>query len=330
MQQQLDERSIPYRETENGFEAQECHTRRIREIEKTYQAPSSTIRDRLRDDVDSFLYQSKSFDEFLEKMRAAKYEVRQGKYLSVKPPYGQRFIRLKSLGSFYDEFSLKNRLKAKNSFESRLDQEIEDLKTKKTPNLCVLQEVQKYIMFVEKGELTIRKKVKSKPYSWLNDQELDKLLALNKMLNEGMTAADIRRKAETLEAVARDKSKELERAENDLRAYMEMKEKIEMVFEGKSSDAFTLEQAKAAVREYPQINRSNYRNIDKVVNPAKEKVQELSGEHQAIRAELKQVTDVLSVIEQTANRTFVQHLVKEQTRIAASELLMNGIVRADF
>ena len=325
VQDEMRKEGIRFRETDNGFEVQECYTRRIREIEKTYQAPAATIRDRLRDDIDSFLYQSKSFDEFLIKMQDAKYEVKQGKYISVKPPYGQRFIRLKSLGSFYDEFSLKNRMKAKNRFESRLDKAIKELEAKKAPNLCVLQEVRHYIAFVEKGKLPIRKKDKEKPYSLVNDQELDKLLLLNKMLNEGMTADEIRQKAETLEATAQNKGAELERAENDLRAFMEMKEQIEIVFEGKKSGVFTLEQAKAAVRMYPDINASNYRNIDKVVDPAKKKVQILSGEHQAIRTELKQVTDVLSIIEKTTNHTYVQHLDEEQRRIRASELVINGI-----
>ena len=76
---------------------------------------------------------------------------------------------------------------------------------------------------------------------------------------------------------------------------------------------------------YPDINASNYRNIEKVVEPAQEQVQKLSAEHQAIRAELKEVTDALSVIEKATNHTFVQHLLADQRRVAASELLMNGI-----
>lgn len=324
VQDALRKEGIRFRETDNGFEAQECYTRRIREIEKTYQAPASTIRDRLRTDIDSILYQSKTYDEFLEKLQAAKFEIKKGKYVSVKPPYGQRFIRLKSLGDFYDEFSLKNRLNIKKRFEDRLDKKIKELETVKDPNLCVLQEVRHYIAVVHKGDLPIRIKDKAQPYSWLNDQELDKLLALNNMLNKGMDAAAIRQKAESLEADAQKKGAELERAENDLRQYLEMKEKIEIVFE-KKTGAFTLEQAKAAVRMYPDINESNYRNIDKVVEPAQEKVQRLSAEHQAKRAELKQVTDALSVMERATNHTFVQHLVAEQRRIAASELLMNGI-----
>lgn len=324
VQEALRKEGIRFRETDNGFEVQECYTRRIREIEKTYQAPASTIRDQLRTDIDSILYQSKTYDEFLEKLQAAKFEIKQGKYVSVKPPYGQRFIRLKSLGNFYDEFSLKNRLNAKKRFEDRLDQKIKELETVKTPKLCVLQEVRHYIAVVHKGALPIRIKDKAQPYSWINDQELDKLLALNDMLNKGMDAAAIRQKAETLESDAQKKGVELERAENDLRQYLEMKEKIEIVFE-KKTGAFTLEQAKAAVRMYPDINGTNYRNIDKVVEQAQEKVQKLSVQHEAKRTELKQVTDVLTVMERATNHTFVQHLVADQRRVAASELLMNGI-----
>lgn len=325
VQDAMRKEGIHFRETDNGFEVQECFTRRIREIEKTYQAPSSTIRDRLRDDIDRFLLQSHKYDEFIEKLKAANFEVKQGKYLSVKPPYGQRFIRLKSLGNFYDEFSLKNRLKANAVFEDRLTQKIKELENKPSTQLCVLQEITHYNTVAKKGDLPLRRKDQSKYVNWVNDRELDKLLALYKMLKDGMTADDIRQKAEALESDAQKKGTELEDAENDLRQYLEMKEKIEIVFEGKQSGAFTLDQAKSAVRMYPNINASNYRNIDTVVEPAKEKVQKLAADHQAIRAELKQVTDVLSVIEKATNHTFVQHLLMDQRRVAASELLINGI-----
>ena len=98
-----------------------------------------------------------------------------------------------------------------------------------------------------------------------------------------------------------------------------------MVFEGKKSDVFTIEQARSAVRKYPNITAENYQNIDKVVEPAKEKVRQLTEEHQRLRDELREVTDALSIIERASNHTFVDHLVESQKRIEASEVLMNGI-----
>lgn len=232
---------------------------------------------------------------------------------------------MKSLGEYYDEFSLKNRMKEKKKYEAYLDKRIKELEAVKAPNLCVLQEVRHYIVTVHKGDLPMRKKNAAKPYCWSNDPEIDKLLVLNKMLNDGMDAAAIRAKAEAIETEAQNKAAELEHAENMLRQYLEIKDKIEIVFEGKKSDVFTLEQAKATVRMYPDINSSNYRRIELIIAPAQEKVQQLSAEHQAIRAELKQITDTLGIIEKATNHTFVQHLLADQLRVDASELLMNGI-----
>ena len=98
-----------------------------------------------------------------------------------------------------------------------------------------------------------------------------------------------------------------------------MKEKIEIVFEHKASDAFTLEEAKAAVRMYPEINSMNYRNIEKVVKPAQENVQRLSAEYQAVLSELKQVTDSLSIIERVKSHTYVNGLIETEKRIRQEE-----------
>ena len=53
---QLAQRKITYLETDNGFEAQLCYVDEIRRIEKSYRAPSATIRERLRDDIDQTMY----------------------------------------------------------------------------------------------------------------------------------------------------------------------------------------------------------------------------------------------------------------------------------
>lgn len=62
VQSQLDEKNIPYHQTENGFEAQECYIDEIRKIEKEFK-PTGSIREKIRDDVDRLLMQSASVDE---------------------------------------------------------------------------------------------------------------------------------------------------------------------------------------------------------------------------------------------------------------------------
>ena len=74
-----------FRETENGFEAQQCYVDEIRQVEGLYRRPKQAARDQLRDDIDKALMQSKDFDEFLKRLERLKYEVR--------PENISRFVR---------------------------------------------------------------------------------------------------------------------------------------------------------------------------------------------------------------------------------------------
>ena len=97
MQAVLDRERIPYRETDNGFEAQECYVDAIRHIEAQYQEQPRSLRDKLRDDIERMLMMSKDFDELLQRLRDAHYEIKQGKYIAVRPENARNYIRLKSL-----------------------------------------------------------------------------------------------------------------------------------------------------------------------------------------------------------------------------------------
>lgn len=70
-----------------------------------------TVRGMVRADVDAALLRSRSFSDFLARLRAQGYEVRtQGKYLAVRPSGSSRYVRLKSLGEDYTEDAIRARL----------------------------------------------------------------------------------------------------------------------------------------------------------------------------------------------------------------------------
>lgn len=70
-----------------------------------------TVRDMVRADVDAALLHSRSFSDFLTRLRAQGYEVRtEGKYLAVRPSGSSRYVRLKSLGEDYTEDAIRARL----------------------------------------------------------------------------------------------------------------------------------------------------------------------------------------------------------------------------
>lgn len=64
----------------------------------------------IRNKIDILIPKVKSFDEMLEELEQQGYSIKRGKYISVKAPEQQRFIRLKTLGDEYSEESISRRI----------------------------------------------------------------------------------------------------------------------------------------------------------------------------------------------------------------------------
>ena len=67
-------------------------------------------RDMIKRDLDACILQADSFDEFLLMMKEKGYEIKQNKYLAVKPKGMQRYCRCKSLGDAYTEEKIRQRI----------------------------------------------------------------------------------------------------------------------------------------------------------------------------------------------------------------------------
>ena len=63
--------------------------------------------------VDTLIPQVSSFEELLQRLQAAGYEIKPGKYISCRAPGQERFTRLKTLGADYTEEALKERISGK-------------------------------------------------------------------------------------------------------------------------------------------------------------------------------------------------------------------------
>ena len=73
----------------------------------------TTVRDLIRRDIDAALVGSLSYDMLLETLRRQGYTVKRSpkvKHTAIRPPGGQRFVRLDSLGDGYTEADLMQRL----------------------------------------------------------------------------------------------------------------------------------------------------------------------------------------------------------------------------
>ena len=64
----------------------------------------------IRDEIDKLIPTVNSLDELLQALEERGYEVKRGKYISVKAPGQERFVRTKTLGEEYTEESLNTRI----------------------------------------------------------------------------------------------------------------------------------------------------------------------------------------------------------------------------
>lgn len=71
-------------------------------------------RDMIKRDLDACILQADNFDEFLRMMQEKGYEIKQNKYLAVKPMGMQRYCRCKSLGDAYTEEKIRQRIEMEN------------------------------------------------------------------------------------------------------------------------------------------------------------------------------------------------------------------------
>ncbi len=328
VQMKMESQKIPFRETENGFEAQECFVQRIRYIEKQYK-PHQSYREKLRDDVDCTLMQSQTFDGFLKRMELLGYEIKQGKYLAMRPAGGENFIRLKSLGEHYYDTALKNRLRSKLEFEKDCAEKgkIAESENKYSEKCWVLKTIQFYTVSFRKGGLRMKRRHSQKPFTWKNDAELDILLRLNKMINAGATLDSLRNDFTKQGQILEDCEKAVQNSQRGLDSFLDLKEKISIVFQGKKSTKYTDSQACAALREYPMITMDNYRKIDELVQSETEKLQKAKENLQAEKQKLKDTSDLVTAMERVMNGTFVQNLIGEERQRRESKFVLNGLKR---
>lgn len=71
-------------------------------------------REMIQRDVDACIMQAESFEEFLDLMMEKGYDIKQNRYLAVKPLGMQRFCRCKSMGEDYTEERIRERIRREN------------------------------------------------------------------------------------------------------------------------------------------------------------------------------------------------------------------------
>lgn len=327
IQSKMEALNIPYVETEFGFDAQQCYAEQIRKWEKDFRSSSKSFREILIDDIDRLLVQCNDVEELYKKLKAEGYEIKRGKFISVRPPMAERFIRLKSLGEEYNERALQNRIQHCMKFESKLNENIEKAKTENSPAFKTLNTMRFYIVTFKRGMLPCRKKFKQEPFSWTNDADLDKLLILNRKINQGATIQSMKQDFENLEQKLKEKNEAAVEVQKKVQILSRGQEAFEVIYEGKKSDTVSLEEARLYQERYPNINANTYHQTKKFTEAARREQAALKNEIAELEKEIRELSSSITIAEQVRAGTYVQELVSSENIRRNADVLPNGVLK---
>ncbi|MBR6336561.1 MAG: relaxase/mobilization nuclease domain-containing protein, partial [Ruminococcus sp.] len=88
----------------------ECRGRSMKYNEWEHKKNGTSWKQQIREEIDKLIPTVNSLDELLQALDGLGYEVKRGKYISVKAPGRIRFVRTKTLGEEYTEESLTTRI----------------------------------------------------------------------------------------------------------------------------------------------------------------------------------------------------------------------------
>ena len=130
------------------------------------------IHDRIKLDIDTLIYSCENFSQLLEKLRDEKnYELKtEGKYIAVKSPDAQRFVRLKTLGEEYLPNNIEKRIAERDKFPKAV--QAKSAKANQTEQRFY-STITQTIIAVRSFKFTPEKTNPKKIYSFENDKQIN-------------------------------------------------------------------------------------------------------------------------------------------------------------
>lgn len=208
-----------------------------------------TIREQIKLDIDRLVYKTETLDDLLYRLQERGYEVKYGKYISVKYPNAERFVRLKNLGDEYLPKNLEQRIAEKDMFTDRVRYEAQTASPiEKRFHIAILN----VASAVKQFRLDPKKTDRRRYYFFQNDARINYLSEQLATIGEfGLTSRD------SIYA----KAKELNHTVNQMRLRNENPEEQEKA----------LKRINTLIKAYEEIVEGNY--IDNLIKAQQEEKQ---------------------------------------------------------
>ncbi len=263
------------------------------------------IHDAIKMDIDRLVYSCENLTELLKRLREMGYEIKEGKYLAVKPKQAQRFVRLKSLGTKYLPQNIEKRIAEKEKFPMAVKKKSE---TARGAERFFYAAVVQTIVAVRELRYTPRKSNPKRIYCFENDRDInflaEQLLTMNEM------------KLNSREKIY-DTAKELQQK------ILEKREQINKLY----AEIPTLKTRIAAIKNSENPDEEELRNLERRLRLIPTYAGALKSETSDLQLKAKRVSDVIRAYEAIEDGNFIDNMIKaerEQTERENSENISHG------
>ena len=310
---------IPFIEESRLLYIPEYAVKTANVIASHYQSANvGTIRDRIALDIDRLIYSSMSVENLLSKLKERGYEIKQGKYLAVKAPFAERYVRLKSLGDEYLTKKLEKRISLNGTYVRKVRERMSRSNEVEKKICSVILDT---TVAIQQFRIVPKKTKPQKIYTFSNDESLNLLVEQVSTIGEfGITSGSgIYAKAEELKNSVDEKTEELKALSNEAPTLKSEIAQIRFYFENvqnrRSLDSMgqvKLAAAKEVVDKHGIRSVSEIAELEERLKLLPIYIRTVQNKLAEEQARLKRINRLAEVYESVIEGNYIDNLVRDQ------------------
>ena len=284
-----------------------------------YQSASmGTIRDIIALDIDQLIYSSTSVENLLNKLKERGYEIKHGKYIAVKAPFAERYVRLKSLGDEYLPKKLEKRISLNGTYARKVKERMSRSSEMEKKICSVILDT---TVAIQQFRIIPKKTKPQKIYTFSNDESLNLLVEQLSTIGEfGITSVSgIYAKAEKLKNSIDEKSEELKILSDEVPTLKSEIAQIRFFFENvqnrrrlDSMGQVKLAAAKEAVDKHGIRSENDVTELEERLKLLPSYIRTVQNKLAEEQAGLKRINRLADVYESVIEGNYIDNLIREK------------------
>ena len=275
-------------------------------------------RDIIALDIDRLVYSSTSVENLLSKLKEHGYEIKHGKYIAVKAPFAERYVRLKSLGDEYLPKMLERRISLNGTYARKVRERMSRSSEMEKKICSVILDT---TVAIQQFRIIPKKTKPQKIYTFSNDESLNMLVELLSTIGEfGITSGSgIYAKAEKLKNSIDEKSEELKILSDEVPTLKSEIAQIRFFFENvqnrrrlDSMGQVKLAAAKEAVDKHGIRSENDVTELEERLKLLPSYIRTVQNKLAEKQAGLKRINRLADVYESVIEGNYIDNLIREK------------------